>query len=49
IKIYQVSEGRDLDNDHGKPYLAIQLRWDSTTSAPVTYTWSKAFNGYLRY
>ncbi len=28
IKLYQATEGRDLDNSHPYPYIAIQVRWD---------------------
>jgi hypothetical protein len=49
IKLFQENEGRDFDNTHEKPYIAIQVRIDAATNSPVTYTWSKAFNGYLRY
>lgn len=49
IKLFQKEEGRDRDNDHRFPYICIQLRWDRETQAPVTYSWRKAFDGYLRY
>lgn len=49
VKLFKKDEGRDLDNDHRYPFIAIQLKWDRDQSEPVTYNWSKAFNGYLRY
>lgn len=49
IKLFKKDEGRDFDNNHRFPYISIQLRWDRDTDEPITYTWSKAFNNYLRY
>lgn len=49
IKLFKKDEGRDLDNNHRFPYLSIQLIWDRDNDEPVTYSWSKAFNNYLRY
>lgn len=49
IKLFKKDEGRDLDNNHRFPYVCIQLKWDRDTDTPVTYSWSKAFNNYLRY
>jgi len=49
IKLFKKDEGRDLDNNHRFPYLSIQLIWDREADEPVTYSWSKAFNNYLRY
>lgn len=49
VKIFKKDEGRDLDNTHRYPYVSIQLKWDRETESPVSYSWSKAFNGYLRY
>lgn len=49
IKLFQKDEGRDRDNNHRYPYICIQLKWDRETNKPVTYSWRKAFNGYLRY
>lgn len=49
IKLFKKDEGRDLDNTHRFPYLSIQLKWDREENDRVNYSWSKAFNGYLRY
>ena len=49
IKFYTKDEGRDLDNNHDYPYFSLQLKWDRDKNEPITYTWAKAFNGYLRY
>ncbi len=49
VKLFKKDEGRDLDNDHQFPYLCIQVKWDRDKEEAVTYTWSKAFNNYLRY
>lgn len=49
IKLFKKDEGRDLDNDHRYPYISIQVKWDKDAKEHVTYTWAKAFNGYLRY
>lgn len=42
IKLYQKDEGRDRDNQHTFPYLAIQVRFDRNTEEKVTYSWEKA-------
>lgn len=49
VKVFKKDEGRDLDNNHRFPFIAIQLKWDRDQNQPVSYSWSKAFNGYLRY
>lgn len=49
VKIYKQNEGRDLDNKHDYPYISIQVIYDRDAKEKVTYTWPKAFNGYLRY
>lgn len=49
LKIFNKDEGRDLDNDHHFPYISIQLKWDREKNEPISYSWSNAFNGYLRY
>lgn len=49
IKLFKKDEGRDLDNSHRFPYISIHLRWDRDQEESINYTWSKAFNNYLRY
>lgn len=49
IKLYHKEEGRDFDNDHPFPYLSLQVRFDREKNEKVTYSWEKAFNGYMRY
>lgn len=49
IKIFKKDEGRDFDNTHRFPFISIQLKWDREQNQSVSYTWAKAFNGYLRY
>ncbi len=49
IKVFKKDEGRDLENAHRFPYVSIQVKWDRDAEEAVTYSWSKAFNGYLRY
>jgi hypothetical protein len=49
IKVYKKTEGRDFDNRHPYPYLSIQVRHDRELGEKVTYSWPKAFNGYMRY
>ncbi|MDN3505869.1 MAG: hypothetical protein P0S96_01405 [Simkaniaceae bacterium] len=49
VKLFKKDEGRDFDNDHRYPFIAIQLKWDRESDEPVQYNWTKAFNGYLRY
>lgn len=49
IKLFQANEGRDFDNDHGFPYISIQLKWDRDADCRISYSWASAFNNYLRY
>lgn len=49
IKIFEQNEGRDFDNSHLFPYVSIQLKWDREEDKPIFYSWSAAFNNYLRY
>ncbi len=49
VKLFKKDEGRDFDNNHRYPFISIQLKWDRDQKEPVTYSWSQAFNGYLRY
>ncbi|MGE3953583.1 MAG: D-Ala-D-Ala carboxypeptidase family metallohydrolase [Parachlamydiales bacterium] len=48
IKLYRAEEGRDGDNDHPYPYLAIQVRYDRGEEKAVIYTWEGANNSFLR-
>jgi hypothetical protein len=47
IKLYLPSEGRDGDNRHPFPYLAIQVRFDKDTNMRVAYSPAEAQN-FLR-
>lgn len=38
FKLVGVSEGRDLDNRHGYPYINLQVRWDRQTKTQVHYS-----------
>jgi hypothetical protein len=49
IKVYQKHEGRDFDNRHPYPYLSLQVRYDRDVGEKITYSWDKAFKGFLRY
>lgn len=49
VKLFKKDEGRDLDNSHRFPYICIQVKWDREAQKPVTYSWNRAFNDYLRY
>ncbi len=49
IKLYKKDEGRDADNHHSHPYVSIQVRFDREKNEKVTYSWEKAFHGYMRY
>ncbi len=49
IKLYKKTEGRDFDNTHPYPYISIQVRFDRDKNERVTYSWQKAFHGYMRY
>jgi len=42
IKLYDRSEGRNLDNRHLYPYIAIQVRFDRDKNLRVNYSWEDA-------
>ena len=48
IKVLQKNEGRNLDNQHPHPYIAIQVRFDRKANERVVYDWQKANKGYSR-
>ncbi len=48
VKLYEADEGRDLDNQHEHPYISVQMRYDKSRSEWITYSWDKAFKGFLR-
>lgn len=49
IKLYRANEGRNCDNGHAYPYIALQVRHDRELNARVAYSWEQAFNNYWRY
>lgn len=49
IKLFDKTEGRDLDNQHPYPYLCIQVRFDRDLSEKVVYSWDRALHGYKRH
>lgn len=49
IKLHKANEGRDDDNAHRHPYLAIQVRYDRQCKERVMYSWEQAFKSYWRY
>jgi hypothetical protein len=48
IKLYKSQEGRNFDNRHHYPYIAIQVRLDREKNLPVTYSWESAQKIYRR-
>lgn len=48
IKLYRRDEGRNLDNRHPYPYLAVQVRYDFDRKERVEYSW-KAAQRYQRW
>ncbi len=49
IKIYKATEGRNFDNRHPYPYIALQVRYDRDKKERVVYSWDSSFRGYLRF
>lgn len=49
IKLYLPHEGRDFDNDHAFPYIAIQVRYDRELGKRVVYSWEEAFHNFWRW
>lgn len=49
IKLYRSNEGRNHDNRHPYPYIAIQVRHDLEKNERVVYSWDQAFRNFLRY
>lgn len=48
IKVCQRNEGRNFDNRHPHPYIAIQVRFDREKGDRVVYDWKAANKGYSR-
>lgn len=48
IKLYKPHEGRNHDNAHPFPYIAIQVRYDREKKERVLYSWEQA-SCYWRY
>ena len=48
IKLNQKDEGRNFDNRHPHPYIAVQVRFDRDKNERVVYDWTKANKGYSR-
>lgn len=49
IKLYHKNEGRDFDNQHPYPYIAIQVRYDRDLKKKVSCDSQQAFRCYHRY
>ncbi|EFB42231.1 MULTISPECIES: hypothetical protein [Parachlamydia] len=49
IKIFKETEGRNFDNRHPYPYIAIQVRHDFDQKTKVAYSWNAAYRNYLRW
>ena len=47
ITLFQEKEERDFDNRHPYPYISLQVRYDRIRKRDVSYTWDRAYNGYL--
>lgn len=48
IKLFKPTEGRNADNRHPYPYLAIQVRHDRDRNCRVLYDWNMAHKNFLR-
>lgn len=48
IKLCQKDEGRNFDNRHPHPYIAVQVRFDRHKNEKVVYNWERANKGYSR-
>jgi len=48
VKLFQANEGRNFDNRHPYPYIAIQVRYDTQLNQRVVYSWDKAHKNFLR-
>lgn len=48
LKLFKPQEGRNFDNRHPYPYLAIQVRFDQEMQKRVFYNWDHAYKNYLR-
>lgn len=49
FKVFKKDEGRNFDNRHPFPYIAIQVRYDPVAKERVFYSWDKAYKNYLRW
>ncbi len=48
LKLFKPEEGRNFDNRHPYPYIAIQVRYDEELQKRVFYNWDQAYRNYLR-
>lgn len=49
IRVYDKDEGRNFDNRHPYPYIAITVRHDLERDSPVSYSWDKAQQSFMRW
>lgn len=49
VKLYKENEGRNFDNRHAYPFIAIQVRYDVERHEKVNYSWDQAFYNFLRW
>lgn len=49
VKIFRAHEGRNQDNRHPFPYIAIQVRHDLEENKKINCNWNLANKNYLRY
>ena len=42
IKLFQASEGRNIDNRHAHPYVSIQVRFDRERNVGLNFSWEQA-------
>lgn len=44
IKLFRSDEGRDLDNSHPYPYIALEVKYDREAKRRIVYSWYEAHN-----
>jgi hypothetical protein len=47
VKLFMADEGRDFDNQHGFPYLSLQVRFDREKNEKVRFD-DKQIKNYMR-
>jgi len=48
ITYHPIEEKRNSDNQHGFPYITIEVKYDREKKQPVHFSWHQGYNGFHR-